>query len=154
MTAHVVLPCRGRPVGVRVPVYATARGLSPFERALNSDLKQCLATCVALPLQFPLLIRFGSADHPDFRRHALKAMFFVHGEPSNPPAILLAHITPYLQVRFLESIPAAASLASCSRHARVTLRAICMCARKLSKRSVLLPWAVAVAASVVLALLS
>lgn len=54
-------------------------------------------------LQFPLLLHFGAAPNPQFRRHALAAMFYVHGTAEYPPVILMTHVTQYLQVRVLES---------------------------------------------------
>jgi hypothetical protein len=49
--------------------------------------------------QFPLLLHFGGAPHPDFRRHSLKAMLAVHGAVGNPPVVIVTNITPYLEVR-------------------------------------------------------
>lgn len=47
---------------------------------------------------FPLLLHFGAAPNPQFRRHALAAMYYVHGTTEYPPAILMTHVTQYLQL--------------------------------------------------------
>ncbi len=51
-------------------------------------------------LQFPLLLKLAASANPVFRRHALKAMLYVHGDPENAPIILLTHVSKYLEVRF------------------------------------------------------